>query len=98
MTIERLLNILVMVTLTEMMAAVGLGVAFVDLVSIARNARLLVQATIANYVLVPAMTVGLLLAFDSQPMVSAGFLILAVCPGAPFGPPCTTIARGNVAA
>jgi BASS family bile acid:Na+ symporter len=44
------------------------------------------------------MTVGLLLAFDSQPMVSAGFLILAVCPGAPFGPPCTTIARGNVAA
>ena len=98
MTIERLLNILVMITLAEMMVAVGFGVAFVDLVSIARNARLLVQATIANYVLVPAMTVGLLLAFHSQPMVSAGFLILAVCPGAPFGPPCTTIAKGNVAA
>ena len=30
-------------------------------------------------------------------MVSAGFLILAVCPGAPFGPPCTRIAKGNVA-
>jgi len=30
-------------------------------------------------------------------MVSAGFLILAVCPGAPFGPPCTSIAKGNVA-
>jgi BASS family bile acid:Na+ symporter len=30
-------------------------------------------------------------------MVAVGFLILAVCPGAPFGPPSTKIARGNVA-
>jgi BASS family bile acid:Na+ symporter len=30
-------------------------------------------------------------------MVAAGFLILAVCPGAPFGPPLTSIARGNTA-
>jgi BASS family bile acid:Na+ symporter len=29
-------------------------------------------------------------------MIAAGLLILAVCPGAPFGPPCTTIAKGNV--
>jgi BASS family bile acid:Na+ symporter len=29
-------------------------------------------------------------------MVAAGFLILAVCPGAPYGPPFTAIARGNV--
>ena len=98
MTIERLINILVTITLIEMMVAVGLSVAFADLISVAKNARLLVQATIANYVLVPAVTVGLLLLFLSHPMVSAGFLILAVCPGAPFGPPCTTIAKGNVAA
>src|SRR5689334_7096525 len=30
-------------------------------------------------------------------MVAAGFLRLEVCPGAPFGPPATTIARGNLA-
>jgi hypothetical protein len=30
-------------------------------------------------------------------MVAAGFLILASCPGAPFGPPITAIARGNLA-
>ena len=29
-------------------------------------------------------------------MVSAGFLILAVCPGAPVGPPATTVAGDNV--
>jgi BASS family bile acid:Na+ symporter len=30
-------------------------------------------------------------------MVAAGFLIAAVCPGAPYAPPFTAIARGNVA-
>jgi BASS family bile acid:Na+ symporter len=33
-----------------------------------------------------------------EPLVSAGFLILAVCPGAPVGPTFTAIAKGNVAA
>jgi BASS family bile acid:Na+ symporter len=34
--------------------------------------------------------------FDAQPMAGAGFLIAAVCPGAPYGPPFTSLARGNV--
>ena len=58
--------------------------------------RLLVLGLIANYVIVPAVTVGLLLLFQADPMVSAGFLILAVCPGAPLGPPITAIAKGDV--
>src|SRR5262249_14726212 len=29
-------------------------------------------------------------------LVAAGFLIAAVCPGAPYGPPFTGIAKGNV--
>ena len=96
MTIERLINTLVTVTLVEMMMAVGLGVSITDLLSTARNVPLLVKAAIANYVCVPAATIVLLLLFQSQSMIAAGFLILAVCPGAPFGPPCTTIAKGNV--
>jgi bile acid:Na+ symporter, BASS family len=98
MTVESLINILVTITLIEMMVAVGLGVAFADLISVARNVRFVAQGAIANYVVVPAATVALLLLFHAQPTVAAGFLILAVCPGAPFGPPCTTIAKGNLAA
>jgi BASS family bile acid:Na+ symporter len=30
-------------------------------------------------------------------MVAAGFVVLAVCPGAPYGPPFTAIAKGSVA-
>jgi bile acid:Na+ symporter, BASS family len=80
-----------------MMTAVGLGVSIADLTSVAKNVPLLIKAAIANYICVPVATVVLLLFFHAQPMVAAGFLILAVCPGAPFGPPCTAIAKGNVA-
>ncbi len=96
MTIHQLVNLLVTVTLIEMMFAVGLGVAVADLARVARNGRLIARAALANYVLVPAATVGLLLLFDAPPMVAAGFLILAACPGAPYGPPFTAIAGGNV--
>src|SRR5205823_6151747 len=97
MTIDRLLNVLVTITLIEMMVAIGLGVTFVDLAGVARNWRLVARAILANYVCVPAATVGLLLLFDAHPMVAVGFLILAVCPGAPYGPPFAAIAKGNVA-
>jgi BASS family bile acid:Na+ symporter len=96
-TIDQLINVLVTITLIEMMLAIGLGVTFVDLAGVAGNWRLVARAALANYVCVPAATVGLLLLFAAHPMVAAGFLILAVCPGAPYGPPFTAIARGNVA-
>lgn len=97
MTLDQAINLLVTVTLIEMMIAIGLGVSFADLGAILRDWRLVARAALANYVVVPAATVGLLLLFNAQPMVAAGFLILAVCPGAPFGPPLTALAKGDVA-
>jgi BASS family bile acid:Na+ symporter len=57
---------------------------------------LLGWAAAANYLLVPAAAIALLVVFDVSPAIAAGFLILAVCPGAPFGPPFAGIARANV--
>jgi BASS family bile acid:Na+ symporter len=99
MTADQVINLLVTILLVEMMVAIGLGVALGDLALVARDWRLVLRAALANYLAVPAITVGLLILFrPSDPMVSAGFLILAVCPGAPFGPACTKIAGGNVPA
>jgi BASS family bile acid:Na+ symporter len=99
MSSDQLINVLVIVMLVEMMIAVGLGVRISDLVGVARNLGFVVRANVANYVCVPAVAVALLLLFQpTDPMIPAGFLILAVCPGAPFGPPCTQIARGDVTA
>ena len=98
MSLDRLINILVTITLIEMMVLIGLRVRFAELIDTARNWRLVARAGAANYLFVPAVTVVLLISFDASPMVAAGFLVLAVCPGAPYGPPFAGIARANVPA
>jgi BASS family bile acid:Na+ symporter len=102
--LNLVINLLCAVTLFEMMVSIGMGVTFADLFSVARNGRLIGMAALANYVCVPAAAVGLLLLLrphsaepEQFPLIATGFLIAAVCPGAPFGPPFTTIAKGNVA-
>src|SRR5262249_50829518 len=95
MAIDRLINIIVTITLIEMMITIGLGVPLQEIVSVARNRALLLRAALANYVCVPAVAIGLLLWFRPPPMVAAGLLIVALCPGAPYGPPFTALAKGN---
>lgn len=87
------------------MASIGLGVTVADVTRAGRDWRLVARAAVANYVCVPAAALGLLLVFrpytaepEQYPLVAAGFLIAAVCPGAPYGPPFTGLARGNVVA
>ena len=101
--LNLLIGILATVTLFELMMTIGLGVTFAEVVGVASNWRLVGQAALANYVCVPAFAVGLLLLFrphsldpDQFPLIAAGFLIAAVCPGAPYGPPFTGMAKGNV--
>lgn len=94
--VNRLVNLVASVTLFEMMVAIGLGVSLADLLGVVKDWRLLGKAALASYVCVPAAAVGLLILFQADPYVAAGFLIIAVCPGAPFGPPLTGIAKGNV--
>jgi BASS family bile acid:Na+ symporter len=74
----------------------GLQVTIQDVLASARRARLLPLGPLANYAVVPIVTLGLLSLFHANPMVSVGFFVLAVCPGASNGPPITAIARGNV--
>jgi bile acid:Na+ symporter, BASS family len=96
MSLDRAVNILVTITLIEMMVLVGLRVRFAELAQTVRNWRLVARAAVANYVLVPAVAIALLMLFHVGAMVAAGFLVLAVCPGAPYGPPFAAIARANV--
>jgi len=95
--LNQLINLLASITLFEMMVAIGLGVSFHDVLRVAADWRLVSKAALASYVCVPAAAVGLLILFHADPFVAAGFLVAAVCPGAPYGPPFTGMARGNVA-
>jgi BASS family bile acid:Na+ symporter len=94
--VDQLISLFSAITLFELMVSIGLGVTFADLLRVAKNWRLLGKAAIANYVCVPAIALGLLFWFDTKPLIAAGFLIAAVCPGAPYGPPFTGLAKGDV--
>ena len=95
--LNELINLLASITLFEMMVAIGLGVSFREVLQVATDWRLVSKAVLASYVCVPAAAAGLLIVFYAEPFVAAGFLVAAVCPGAPYGPPFTGIAKGNVA-
>ena len=95
-SLDKLAKSLVLVLLIEMMITTGLGVSFSDLREVARNVPLLLRAALANYVLVPAISISLFYLFQAKPMVAVGFLLVAVCPAAPFAPPLTAIAKGHV--
>ncbi len=101
--LDQLIKILAAVTLFELMAAIGLKATVADVAAVARDGWLVARAALANYVCVPAAAVVLLLLFQpftqdpaNYALVAAGFLIAAVCPGAPYGPPFTGMAKGNV--
>lgn len=95
MTIDRLINLLAAVTLVEMMVTIGFGVRWADVLFVTKSWGLVGRVLIANYILVPVLAVALLVFFHPEPMVAVGFLIAAVCPGAPYGPPFLVIAKGN---
>ena len=89
----KLLNVAALVTI---MLSIGLAVKFEHVAKSVKQVWPVIFGLIANFVLVPLVTVALLAAFQPDPLVSAGFLILAVCPGAPLGPAFTGIAEADV--
>ena len=96
MTVDRLINIFAVVTLAELMLTIGLGASLVEVWAVVRDWRGILRAFAANYVVVPAAAFTLVLLFRAQPMVAAGVMVVAVCPGAPYGPPFTAMAKGRV--
>ena len=95
MDIATLIKLLNGVALAAIMLSIGLSVRFEQVIASLRRTRLLVLGIVANFVFVPLVTVALLQIFQA-PFVSAGFLILAVCPCVLVGPPFTAAAKGDV--
>ncbi len=96
MNIDKAINLLASVTLLEMMFTIGLGVTFAQILAVATDWKTVMSALLANYLCVPIAALALLFLFHPLPAVAAGFLIVAVCPGAPYGPPFNGMAGGNV--
>jgi BASS family bile acid:Na+ symporter len=97
MSLDQAISSLVAIALMELMVATGLGTRLADVFNAARDWRLIARVGMVNYGAVPFAAVLLLLLVRVEPTATAGFLILAVCPGAPYAPPLAALAGGNVA-
>jgi bile acid:Na+ symporter, BASS family len=79
------------------MLAMGAGLTLVQIVEPLRNARLVLLALFANFVLTPlgAFALAKLLWLDEP--LGVGLLVLGCAAGAPFLPKLAEIAKGNLA-
>ena len=94
---QTLVIILVAFTIAEMMFAMGLRLSFSELTgSFRNNPWLILRAVVVNYLVIPVITLFIIKLFHLPLYAGAGLLILGVSPAAPYGPPFTAIAKGNL--
>jgi BASS family bile acid:Na+ symporter len=91
--VEAVTTVFVLSTMVSM----GLKLSVGQLVDALRDRRLLGRSLAVNLLAVPAVAYLLLRAVPVGPAYATGFLLLAVSPGAPFGPKFAEISDADVA-
>lgn len=91
--VETVTTIFVLSTMFSM----GLKLSVGQLVDALRDRRLLTISLAVNLLAVPVVAFLLLRAIPVGPAYATGFLLLAVSPGAPFGPKFAEISDGDIA-
>ena len=66
------------------MLAMGLGLTLAQIIQPLKNARLVVLALLANFVLVPLLAYAITLVIPLEESLKIGLMVLATCAGAPF--------------
>jgi BASS family bile acid:Na+ symporter len=79
------------------MLAMGFSLTPKTIVQPLRNVRLVILALLSNFVIVPAIIIGLSSIVPLNGDIKIGMYILALAAGAPFVPKLTQFAKGNIA-
>jgi BASS family bile acid:Na+ symporter len=79
------------------MLGMGLSLTVREIVAPLRNARLVVLALLANFVLMPLGAFGIARLLQLKEPLAAGLLVLGTAAGAPFLPKLAALAKGNMA-
>jgi BASS family bile acid:Na+ symporter len=79
------------------MLAVGLGLTVAQIVAPLRSIRLVALSLLANFVVMPAVALGLAKLLRLDEPLGVGLLLLGVAAGAPFLPKLAQVAKGNLA-
>ena len=90
-------RISVFVFLVSSMSEIGLGLRLQQIVSPLRNARLVVFALFANFIIAPLLALGIARLLRLDEPFALGLLLLGLAAGAPFMPKIAGMAKGDVA-
>lgn len=92
-----LMNLSVLVFVITSMLAMGLNLTVSQIIAPLRNARLVVLALVANFILVPLLAYLILLVIPLDQGLGIGLVLMATAAGAPFLPKLAQAAKGNMA-
>lgn len=95
--LESLARIGVLVFVVGSMAALGLGLTLDRVIAPLKNARNVATSLVFNFILAPAIALGIAWALSLSAPLSTGLLLLATAAGAPFLPKLVEMAGGSVA-
>lgn len=98
MSSAELIRLLIGFVLIANTMSMGFQVTLAELAVALRSPGRIALWAVANFILFPAATIALLRVFSPTPIVSAGFLVLAVCAGSPQGPRLAAKGRGDLPA
>ncbi len=79
------------------MLAMGMSLTMAQILQPLKNARLVILALLANFVLVPLLAYGILLIIPVEQSLQIGLIVLSTAAGAPFLPKLVQGAKGDIA-
>jgi BASS family bile acid:Na+ symporter len=95
--LQLLMNLSVLVFVITSMLAMGFNLTVRQIVEPLRNARLVILALLANFILVPILAYVILLIIPLDQGLATGLILMATAAGAPFLPKLAQAAKGNMA-
>jgi len=95
--LETLAMLSVLVFVIGSMTSMGLSLKMDQLIAPLKNAKLVVLALLANFILIPAIAYLITLVMPLDESVEIGLILLSTAAGAPFLPKLAEVAKGNVA-
>lgn len=95
--LQVIMQLSVLVFVIASMLSMGLSLTIKQIVAPLRNARLVILALAANFVLVPLLAYLILLVIKLDEGLATGLILMATAGGAPFLPKLAQAAKGNVA-
>ena len=95
--LSKIFPVAMLVFVISSMLGMGLSLTVREIVAPLRNARLVLLALLANFVLMPLGAFGIARLLQLKEALAAGLLVLGAAAGAPFLPKLAAVAKGNLA-